>query len=250
MKNSKNILITGATSGIGAALARYYAKPGVTLFLTGRNQHRLEKVLHECRELGAASNGEIMDISDAKAVQDWIEAADRNKTLDLVIANAGIGSNAARELGLAMGARKVFEANVEGVFNTIHPAIDAMKERGRGQVAIMSSLASFVGLPPGGIYSASKSAIRTYGEALRATYARKGVEVNVICPGFIRTPLTDKNQFGMPFLIDDVNIAAARMAKALAKNKGRIILPWRLYLVVRLAKLLPYPLRDRMLRMK
>jgi len=195
MKDPRAVLITGATSGIGRALAREYARPGVTLSLCGRDAGRLADVAGTCRGAGAAVDSRILDVTDAAAVRAWIEAADAEAPLDLVIANAGISGGSAGGGEDADAARRIFAVNVAGVMNTVLPAIAPMQERGSGQIALMSSLASFRGLPGAPAYSASKAAVRTWGEALRGALAGDGIEVSVICPGFIETPMTARNRY-------------------------------------------------------
>jgi NAD(P)-dependent dehydrogenase (short-subunit alcohol dehydrogenase family) len=170
--------------------------------------------------------------------------------LDLVIANAGIsGGTGAQWDKTAQGdaavmaepagqAHAIFAVNVTGVLNTVEPAIALMGKRGRGQIAIMSSLASFNGWPGAPAYSASKAAVRVYGEALRGKLARSGICVSVICPGFIRTPMTRLNPYKMPFLMEPEE-AAGIIGKGLAKGRGRIAFPWPVYWFSRMLGLLP-----------
>lgn len=225
----KNIAITGASSGLGAALARHYAAPGVTLHLQGRDAGRLAQVASMCQEREATVYFRSVDVTDAQAMQDWLAAANAVAPLDLVIANAGIsagtGGNAGED---GAQVRRIFATNVDGVINTLQPVIPAMVSRGRGQIAIMSSLAGIRALPSCPAYSASKAAVRYYGESLRGVLGKHGVEVNVICPGYIKTPMTEVNNFPMPFIMD-VDKAASRIAEGLAKNKARIAFPRKLY---------------------
>ena len=240
MKNPRTILITGASSGIGEALARRYAGSGVSLFLSGRDALRLEAVGAACTASGAAVSTKIIDVGDQQAMADWIADIDQATALDLVIANAGIsggtGGNGLR--GLDAATREIFRINVDGVFNTVHPTLTAMRGRRTGQIAIVSSVAGFVGMPSSPGYSASKAAVRSYGEALRGRYARDGVEVSVICPGFVESRITAANKFHMPFLMP-VDKAARIIVRGLARNQGRIAFPWPTYAMIRLAAMLP-----------
>lgn len=247
MESLRAILITGASSGIGAALAVHYAGPGVTLALHGRSAERLSAIAGACRARGAAVTEGIMDITDQQAVKGWIEATDARTPLDLVIANAGIsgGTGGADGLEPAAQVRRIFDTNLTGVLNTTDPILPRMIARRSGQIALMSSLASFSGWPGAPAYSASKGAVRLYGEALRGAMAKKGVRINVVCPGFIRTPMTEVNTYSMPFLMD-ADEAASRIARALEKNTGRIAFPWGTYLIAGFFGLLPHGLSMRL----
>ena len=227
MKNPKNILITGASSGIGAALAEYYAQEGCTVFLSGRNSERLQEIADICRAKGAKVVTALVDVTDKEAMYNLITQSNEEASLDLVIANAGIsGGTAGRLDGEPISeARKIFDVNVTGVFNTVEPALDIFKDvQAEKQIAIVSSLAGFRGWPSAPAYSASKGAVRYYGEALRGALSKTNINVNVICPGFVKTRLTDKNEFPMPFLMSGEK-ATSIIAKGLAKDKGRICFP-------------------------
>lgn len=243
MKNPNSILISGASSGIGAALAILYAGPDVRLALGGRNSERLDTVAAACREAGALVESTAVDVTDTAATTRWVEGADDAAPLDLVIANAGISGGTFGGGETHEQASAIFAANVDGVVNTVHPAAERMRGRGIGQIAVMSSLAGFRGLPGAPAYSASKAAVRAYADALRGRLRRDGVTVSVICPGFIRTPMTDINGFPMPFLME-VEDAARRIRRGLARGHPRIAFPWPLYTAVRLAALLPPALSD------
>jgi len=243
----KSILITGATSGIGRALAEAYASSSVHLFLTGRSQTRLDDVVAACRSQGASVTAAVLDIVDPQAVRDFVLAADNAEPLDLVIANAGISGGGGEGTEEDDQIRQLFAVNVDGVFNTLHPAIGPMIARGKGHLAIVSSLAGFRGLPGSPGYSATKAAVRTYGEGLAGVLAEKGITVTVICPGFVRTPLTDVNPYKMPFLME-VDRAATIIRTGLAKGRTRIAFPWPTYFVVWLLALLPDAIAARLTR--
>jgi len=238
MKNPKSILITGASSGIGEGLALSYAAPGVSLALSGRDKKRLMAVAKGCCARGARVFPKILDVRNAKAVAAWIKTADRKAPLDLVIANAGVGVQQ-EDFKTALEAATFINAiNVVGVYNTIHPALDVMKKRGRGQVAIMASLAGLIALPSSPVYSASKHAVRAYGEALRPIYAEKGIEISVICPGWVRSRITERNRYPMPFFMEPEK-AVRIIRRGLEQNTGRIAFPWPLAALVRLMTILP-----------
>ncbi len=224
----KNVLITGASSGIGEALAREYAAPGRFLALSGRDEGRLKDVAEACRSFGAEVEAKVVDVADRDATRRWIGSIDAKHPLDLVIANAGISSGSGGRGENETQARDIFSVNMAGVLNTVWPAITPMRERGRGQIAIVSSMAAFRGLPGAPAYSASKAAVQTYGEALRGWLAPDGVRVSVICPGFVRTRMTEKNIYPMPFLMD-AGKAAGIIRKGLERDKARIGFPWPVY---------------------
>lgn len=225
-QSSRSILITGASSGIGEALALHYAAPGVFLALSGRNQERLTMAADACRGRGAVVETQIVNVTDASGMARWINAVDDAHPLDLVFANAGISGGTG---GVMNGepieqARAIFDVNLYGVLNTMAPILPRMIDRGYGQVAIISSLAAFRGFPGAPAYSASKGAVRFYGEALRGALRHTGVKINVVCPGFVKSRITDVNDFPMPFLMS-AEKAAQIIANGLASNRGRIAFP-------------------------
>lgn len=249
----RSILITGASSGIGAALAQAYAIPSASLALSGRDAGRLARVAEACRQAGAEVAEAPLDVTDAGAVEDWIGDADGRAPVDLVIANAGVSAGTS---GVPGGeglfdesdaqVRRIFDVNFNGLLNTVFPALARMRARGHGQLALMASLASFRGLPGAAAYSASKAAIRSYGEALRVVAAGNGIGVTVICPGFVASRITAQNHFPMPFFMT-AEAAAALIKRRLARNPARIAFPWPLYAGTLLLAALPPALTDPLL---
>lgn len=247
MRDPKHILITGASSGLGAELARTYAAPGIALALTGRDAARLESVAQQCRAKGATVEAAVLDVTDAAALEDWMLARDDALPIDLAIANAGISAGTGGDTEPVEQVRRIFAVNVDGAMNTVLPLIPRMQARKRGQIALMASLAGFRGFPGAPAYCGSKAAIKVYGEGLRGVLAGSGVEVSVICPGYVRTPMTDRNGFPMPFLMD-ADKAARLIRDRLAANRARIAFPWPMLAAVWLLQALPPALIDPLMR--
>ena len=220
------VVITGASSGIGEALARYYAAQGATLGLISRRHG--------------------VDVTDeaamAAAAQDFIR---RHGVPDLVIANAGIATGTeGADLRDVAKLRKLLEVNVTGLAATLAAFAPAMREAGRGTLAGIASVAGFRGLAGNGAYSASKSAAITWMESLRAELHGSGVSVVCVCPGYIDTPMTRVNRFRMPFLLS-ADEAARRIARAIAARRRLVVIPWQMALVSVLLRALPGWLYDR-----
>ncbi len=252
MRAPRSILITGGSSGLGEALACAYAAPGATVALSGRDPERTEGVAAGCRARGAAATGRIVDVTDRADLRDWIATADRAAPLDLVIANAGISDGPPGGGESEAEARHILATNIDGVVNTVLPALDIMLARPkrdglRGQIAIMSSLAGFRGYPGAPSYAASKAAIRVWGEALRARHHTDGVHVSVICPGFVATPMTEGGHFPQPFKMSAAR-AARIIVRGLARDRGRIAFPLPTYFLAWLAGALPDVVCDPLLR--
>ncbi|MDD9876277.1 MAG: SDR family NAD(P)-dependent oxidoreductase [Magnetovibrio sp.] len=238
------IVITGASSGIGEALALAYAEPGVALFLSGRDAARLEAVAERCRGAGATVRADTVDVTDRARMAGWIGDIGGAGGLDLVVANAGISGGSGGIGGEdEEQVRDIFAVNLAGVLNTVLPVLPVMQRQGGGQIAIMSSLAGFRGLPSAPAYAASKAAVLAYGDALRVEQADRGIGVSVICPGFVVSRITDANDFPMPFLME-AGKAAQIIKRGLAKGRRRIAFPWPMRLAVWLLAALPVALTD------
>jgi NAD(P)-dependent dehydrogenase (short-subunit alcohol dehydrogenase family) len=235
------VLVTGASSGLGRALAEACAAPGVTLHLSGRDPARLGGAASACRARGAAVHEAVLDVTDAGAMAGWIGGAGR---LDLVIANAGVSGGTGGATEPADQVQRIFATNVTGVLNTALPAIEAMAGQPpgpdglRGRVAVIASVAAFVAAPGAPAYCASKSAVQRWAEALDATERARGIRLHAVCPGYIRTPMTARNPFPMPFLMD-AEEAARRTLSGIARGRVRVAYPLPLYLAARLAGGLP-----------
>ena len=224
MIDPKAILITGATGGIGSALARAYSAPGVHLFLGDTNACGFDNLCPSCADLGAIVHNASVDVTNKSAMEDWIAEADSVSPLDLVIANAGIGHGNLMDEETAEQIREVFAVNLDGMLNTVLPALPRMRSRKRGQIALMSSLAGIRGFPHAPSYCATKSAIRVFGQGLRARVKREGVSVSVMIPAFVKTPMTEANAFVMPGRIE-ADRAASIIKRKLAKNKCEFVFP-------------------------
>ena len=238
------VFITGASSGIGAALAAHYAREGAVLGLCARRLGATQALLESLRAAGACYP---VDVTDIQSVQS--AAADftrRFGTPDIVIANAGVGAGTLTEDPDDLPTfRKIIETNVLGIVATFQPFLAAMRARTSGTLVGIASVAGFRGLPGGGAYSASKSAAITYLESLRVELHASGVKVVTICPGYIATPMTGNNPYPMPFLMS-ADTAAAKIASIVARGKAFTVIPWQMALVARVLHVLPDWLYDRL----
>jgi short-subunit dehydrogenase len=247
MKQFSSIVITGASSGIGEALALDYAAPGVALALTGRDAQRLDAVAQACRTKGATVVAGTIDVIDRNALAAWLKAFDDAHPVDLILANAGISIDKDNSsLDDFSVIRKTLDVNVGGVLNTVEPLLPRLVARKSGQIAIVSSLASFIGLPYSASYNASKAAVRVWGESIRYVLKKDGIGVSVICPGFVTSRITANAPFPMPFLMTSGK-ASAIIRAGLARNKPRIAFPIGTKAAVWLGGVLPGGLTARLL---
>lgn len=249
MSGAASILITGASSGLGAGLARAYAAPGVTLSLVGRDAERLGASARACESAGATVVTGRFDVGEPTAFGAWLTERDGRAPFDLVIACAGVSAGTGtggQPEGLALATMQV-RANLLGTINTIEPLLPAFIRRGRGQIAVVASTAALRGLPYSPAYSASKAGVRAYGEALRALLAPQGIAVTVIVPGFFDTPMTDRWKGPTPFMVPlDRMVGVIR--KGLDARRRRITFPRLLALGTQAADLMPAALGDRIMR--
>lgn len=246
---ARTIIITGASSGVGAALALGYAAPGVVLGLTGRDAERLDLVAGDARQRGAMVMTKSVDVRYRSAMRAWLLDIDQNHPVDLLIANAGVmeGTRPGGTIEPPEAAYELMRTNVLGVMNTIQPVLDRMMARGHGQIAIMSSIAAFIPLADSPSYCASKAAVLSYGLSLRALLAERGIRVSVICPGYIETPMMLRENGPKPFKISAKH-AAELIAVGLARNKAVISFPTFFAWVTWLNGILPDGLRRRLSR--
>jgi short-subunit dehydrogenase len=242
------VVITGASSGLGAALARAYAKPGVTLGLLGRNRQRLDTTLRACEGKGATASAAMMDVTEASRMASWLCDFDRQHAVDLLIANAGTSagpdpdspSEGAEEVARQVGV------NLLGAINTVEPLLPAMCSRSRGRLAVVASIAAYRGLPYSPGYCASKAGLRTYAEALRPRLERCGIGMTVVCPGFFDSPMTDRFDGPTPFLLSGER--AARIVKrGIDRGRRRIAFPWPLVLGLQFCDVAPAVIGDMIL---
>jgi short-subunit dehydrogenase len=241
---AKNVFITGASSGIGAALAREFARRGATLGLVARRHEALDALL---AELPGRHFRYAVDVTDTDAlVAAGREFDAATGGADIVIANAGISVGVKTEHYEDLAQfRRVFDTNVLAMAATFHPFIASMKVRGRGTLAGIASVAGIRGLPGSEAYCASKSAVITYCESLRVEMAKAGVTVVTVSPGFIRTELTAKNPYRMPFLMEAADFAP-RAADAIEAGVRYRTIPWQMGVVGVVLKWLPRWLFDRL----
>jgi short-subunit dehydrogenase len=240
----RTIVITGASSGIGEALALEYAAKDRVIAICGRDRERLESVASACRAKEAEVIAAVVDVRDRAAIAEWLLRIDRQNPVDLLIANAGVIAGATESGGVedADAAYALLHTNILGVANTVQPVIPLMISRGRGQIAIMSSIAGFAPLAHAPGYSASKAALITYGRSLRDALRTHGVKVSVICPGYVDTPMSRAESGPKPFLMS-AQAAARRIAKDLARDRGIIVFPVLFGALTWLSGLLPAAIR-------
>ncbi|EPJ44473.1 MAG: short-chain dehydrogenase/reductase SDR [Osedax symbiont Rs1] len=226
---SKILLITGATSAIGRELALHYARTGFTLHLQGRNPIALDQICSECAMTGAQVHSHPLDLLDQTATSAWLDKLVGETCIDLFIANAGMnintGPNQSGELEVEI--IQLLDLNIKATVLMTNKIAQLMKSKGAGQIALISSLAAYYGLPDTPSYSASKAAVKAYGEGLRGWLAPFGVKVSVVMPGYVQSAMCDQMPGPKPFLLQPKQ-AAAIIAQGLACNRARISFPFPL----------------------
>jgi short-subunit dehydrogenase len=238
------VFITGASSGIGAALARCYAAQGATLGLAARRLDALDALV---ATLPGRHYVYPLDVANAQALASaGNDFTARVGAPDIVIANAGISvGTLTQEAADNQAFRRIMETNVLGMVHTFQPFIGAMERRGSGRLVGIASVAGIRGLPGAGAYSASKAAVIAYLESLRVELRSSGIKVVTIAPGYIRTPMTDANDYAMPFMLE-ADEAARRFTEAIAAGTAYTVIPWQMGVVARLMRLLPNCIFDRL----
>jgi short-subunit dehydrogenase len=243
------VAITGASSGLGAALAASYAGPQTVLGLIGRNPERLAATAAVCRASGASVDSAAIDVADSAVLAAWLEAFDDAHPVELLIANAGISAGPDPDSPgepEAITLRQI-ETNLIGAIHTIAPLVPRLCARRRGRIVAIASVAAYRGLPYSPGYCASKAGLRAYGEALRPALQPHGVGVTVVCPGFFVSPMTDRWDGPTPFLASGER-AARRIKRGIDRGRPRIDFPWPLVLGMRFCDLAPALLGDRIVR--
>jgi short-subunit dehydrogenase len=243
MKNPKSILLTGGSSGIGEALLLHYAAPGITLAFNGRNRPRLDEVAAKIRAKGANAYPRLIDVREIDTMRVWINEMDSIAPLDIVFANVGAGPSKNPKMSDLEKVKEVFDINVDGILNTVHPALELMCERDKGQIVILSSLAGYFGYPVSPSYAASKAALKSYGRGLRSKYINTGVEINVVCPGMVHTPMTETYYRRFPGWIS-VDKAVKTIVKGIERNSGLISFPWHTALLMTILSRIPDRMHD------
>lgn len=244
--DKKTVFLTGASSGIGEALAIALAKKGAILGLVARRKELLDKLSKKCEKVGGTARVFACDVTNEDAVlaaaEDFVHEFEH---IDILIANAGIGGNNAETRSLQpLAVKKVIEINLLGAVNAVHAVLPGMLRRGSGHLVAISSLAGFRGLPKSAAYSASKAGMTAFFESVRLDVKHQGVDVTIIQPGFIRTPLTSGREAKMPYLMD-LEDAVPMFIRAIERKKRFAAFPWQLAAIVRAGKFMPSWLYDR-----
>ncbi len=245
----RTVLITGATGGIGAALAQSYAAADRTLILHGRDAARLASLCSKCSARGARVLSLTFDVRDTRSTVEELRRISKEEAIDLAIVNAGITRmmKDGDQVESVEIAREVLAVNLDGALATVAGVLPEMRRRGSGQIALMSSLAAYVALPRTPAYSASKAALRAYGEALRLWLAPQGIAVNIVLPGFVQTQMTAQISGPKPFLMS-AERAARIIRRGLERNRARIAFPRSFAWGALGLSILPAPLSARILK--
>lgn len=244
-KHPRHIVITGASGGLGSALALSYAEPGNVLGLTGRKQNKLEEIATLCRRQGAIVLSYPLDTQDAQSVSDWLDQFDQQYPIDLLIANAGVAStlSSSQDWEDEQTTRHVVDTNFYGTLNTVLPVINRMRSRQNGQIALVSSLAALRGMAISPAYCASKAAIMAWGDSVRPLLQQQGIVLSMIYPGFVKTGMSDVFPGDKPFIWSAAR-AARHIRRQLNSQRREIAFPALLAFGTRHLPLLPARVAD------
>lgn len=236
----KSVLISGASSGIGAALAIRLAAPGTRLGLIGRNEERLARVIADCEKRGAVCRPGLLDVTDRAAAAAYCAAFEAESPLDILISNAGVlaGRTEAGAIEDAGTAHRVIDTNLAAAVDMVNFVVPGMRARGVGKIVLVSSLAAFSPLADAPAYSAAKAGLVAYGLALRRALVREGIQVVVSCPGYVDTAMGRMHIGSRPFETT-ADAAACKIIEAFERNRPLSGFPFPLYWSARLLQLVP-----------
>jgi short-subunit dehydrogenase len=246
---TRTICITGASSGLGRALAVEYSRPGTTLGLLGRDGSRLDETAELCRRLGAEVRTAQIDVRDEAALETWLTAFDNERPVDVLIANAGVSSGAGRDGAIEPMATSIrlLDVNLRGAVATTVALAERMRTRRRGSIVLVASIAGLLPQPTLPTYGASKAGLVSYGLALSSALKRYGVRVTVVCPGYVDTPMARRHGAYKPFQWT-AEQAARRIRSGVERGQRMIVFPWILATGARILALAPSPLFDLIVR--
>ncbi|GGB91763.1 oxidoreductase [Marinobacterium zhoushanense] len=232
--------VTGASQGIGRALAVTLCRQGVNVYASARRSDVLEALAHELKDMPGVLTPCPLDVTDQAAIERCFEKWEHNSRLpDLIILNAGTHDPFTAQEFSAERVEALMHTNLSGTLRSLDPSLKCCLKRGRGQIAIMASVAGYRGLPTAAAYGASKAALINLAESLKLDLVGSDIDLRLINPGFVRTPLTDKNEFTMPALVEPEQ-AAEWIIKGLDSNRFEISFPARFTSVLKLLRCLPY----------
>ncbi len=227
----KSVVITGASSGIGACLARELARRGARVGLLARREERLRQLADEIEQAGGRAAWATADVTDTEALERALDAVETELGgVDVVVANAGYGRPEVPKKHQPGRSLEMYDANLLGMLRAIDWALPRFVERRGGHLVGVASVASFVGFPNSASYCGSKAAMRVHLQALRVSVHRYGIAVTTICPGFVKSELTDQTSYRMPFLWE-TDRAARKIADAIEKRRGLVVFPWQMQLL-------------------
>jgi short-subunit dehydrogenase len=241
---SRVALITGASSGLGAGLARRLARSGYSVALAARRADRLDEVVRDVRAAGGTALPLVCDVREREQVRAAAEAARALGPVDLLVANAGVSGMTRVEDFSARVVEDVLRTNFLGAVYAVEAVLPSMLQRGTGHLVAVGSLAGYGGLPKSAAYSASKGALHNFFESLRLDLRGTGVDVTVITPGYVKTELTARNDHRMPFLME-LDDAVERMARGIERRDALVAFPLPFFALAWMAQILPACIYDR-----